>query len=259
MSDKMIRFIDSDYKELFSIMDGGRIRVTYPPEDGREPNVRQCKYIDDTHFSEVGNGNVWHICQFAERMEALGAKYEPEVQVAAELASFAGDEAKMFYRPRDEGNLCVGQLRGDFGRGGDRFFHSWTDHDASRKTEAFQEEFQGVMFKLRQETLKDHRTMAAYCNAHPEARLPGEEYRYGFKLETDTRQYFLRCTTLRDDYFYIFAHDKPSPTLERAVPDAEQGTNAKPSVMKQIREAKAAPKQPRKAKIADKHKGDAEL
>jgi hypothetical protein len=34
---------------------------------------------------------------------------------------------------------------------------------------------------------------------------------------------------------------------------------AKPSVMKQIREAKAAPKQPRKAKSPDNHKGDIEL
>jgi hypothetical protein len=38
-----------------------------------------------------------------------------------------------------------------------------------------------------------------------------------------------------------------------------EATREKPSVIKQIREAKAAPKQPRKAKPPDKHKGDAEL
>ena len=56
MDDKTIKFIDSGYKELFQIPDGGSIRVTYPPEDGREPAVRACKYLDDYHF-ELKNGS----------------------------------------------------------------------------------------------------------------------------------------------------------------------------------------------------------
>ncbi|MDR2088528.1 MAG: hypothetical protein LBP73_04145 [Clostridiales Family XIII bacterium] len=255
MSDKTIRFIDSGYNELFSIMDGGRIRVTYPPGDGREPGVRQCKYLDDTHFEEAGNGTVWHICQFAERMEALGALYEPEFRVAAELAPGAIEDAKLFYRNREEGNTCIGHLRGDFGRSGDSFFHSWADHDGARKTPEFRAEFQAVMFELRRGVLKDHAAMAAYCRAHPEAKLPGDANleRYGFKLETETRQYFVRCTTLRDDYFYVWAYDKAPAVRERERP-AE-----KPSVLKQLREAREAPKPPRKAKDQNKNKGDAEL
>ena len=49
MSDKTIRFIDSDYKELFRIPDGGSIRIVYPPGDGRETATRQCKFLDETH------------------------------------------------------------------------------------------------------------------------------------------------------------------------------------------------------------------
>ena len=41
---QLIRFIDSDYKELFQIPDGESIRITYPPGDGREPEERSCKF-----------------------------------------------------------------------------------------------------------------------------------------------------------------------------------------------------------------------
>lgn len=69
---KYIRFIDSRYTTLFHIPDGGRIRVTFP--DG-EQHERVCRFIDECHTA-VGN-NLYHICEFAERMERLGARYEP--------------------------------------------------------------------------------------------------------------------------------------------------------------------------------------
>lgn len=67
-----IRFIDSNYKELFRIPDGGYIKITI--NDGTT-DVKQCRFIDDYH-TEVGN-NLYHICEFAERMENAEAKYEP--------------------------------------------------------------------------------------------------------------------------------------------------------------------------------------
>ena len=69
---KYIRFINSDYETLFHIPDGGRIRITYPD---REPAERVCRFIDEYHTA-VGNCH-YHICEFAERMEQIGAKYEP--------------------------------------------------------------------------------------------------------------------------------------------------------------------------------------
>lgn len=68
-----IRFIDSQYNELFRIPDGGNIVITRP--DG-EISVRACKYIDECH-TQVGN-YLYHICEFAEKMENIGARYEPE-------------------------------------------------------------------------------------------------------------------------------------------------------------------------------------
>lgn len=81
---KTIQFIDSDYKELFRIPDGASIKITFPPDDIRGFTVRECKYIDDHHFGMGINGNIfdtYHVAEFAERMEKMGAKYEPLIQL----------------------------------------------------------------------------------------------------------------------------------------------------------------------------------
>ena len=91
---KIIRFIDSECRTLFHITDGGSIRITYPPDDGREPVTHVCKYRDETH-TQIGNG-MYNIRQFAERMEAIGAKYELEAQLRSiELTPFAADDTPM--------------------------------------------------------------------------------------------------------------------------------------------------------------------
>lgn len=67
-----IRFIDPHYKELFRIPDGGKILIT---SGWGEKNERVCRFIDEYH-SEIGS-NLYHICEFAERMKQNGATYEP--------------------------------------------------------------------------------------------------------------------------------------------------------------------------------------
>ena len=62
-----IRFIDSHYKELFRIPDGEHIIIT--DRYGKMKSY-PCRYIDDYHL-EVGS-NLYHICEFAERMEQNG-------------------------------------------------------------------------------------------------------------------------------------------------------------------------------------------
>ena len=70
---KQIRFINSHYKELFKISDGDNIRIIQ--SDGKT-SIRQCRYIDECH-TQVGS-YVFHICEFAEKMEQCGNTYEPE-------------------------------------------------------------------------------------------------------------------------------------------------------------------------------------
>ena len=74
-AEKGIRFIDPHYKELFRIPDGGKITITY---DWGEKAEKTCRFIDEYH-TEVGS-NLYHICEFAERMERNEHSYEPKPQ-----------------------------------------------------------------------------------------------------------------------------------------------------------------------------------
>lgn len=174
---------------------------------------------------------------------------EPETGLSVgEILPGTADESKIFYRNDEDGSLCVGYMRGDFGKQGDSFWHSWFDCDSSRNTLEFKAEFQNVMSALRQDILKDYKSATAYCYKRQEAKLPGigGGY-YGFKLETKECRFFIRCTTRRNDYFYIFAYDKAAPMREQ-----ERFTRDESSVMKQIHDAQKAPKLPRKEKLSDK-------
>lgn len=71
-AEKGIRFIDPNYKELFRIPDGGKIEIT---ASWGEKSQHICRYIDEYH-TEVGR-DLFHICEFAERMEKNGATYKP--------------------------------------------------------------------------------------------------------------------------------------------------------------------------------------
>lgn len=77
-----IRFINSNYDELFRISDGGNIKVDFPDRSFVSP----CKYIDDYH-TEIG-GNIYHICQFAEILERGNGKASPEPEILKEQAAW---------------------------------------------------------------------------------------------------------------------------------------------------------------------------
>ena len=79
---KDIRFIDSHYKDLFRIPDGGCIQIYYPDETV----VKPCKFIDEYH-TQIGT-NVFHICQFAEIMERTGASYMAEPEIMGDEAAW---------------------------------------------------------------------------------------------------------------------------------------------------------------------------
>lgn len=71
-AERGIRFITPNYEEKFRIADGDMIRIIR--SDG-EKNERICRYIDETHF-QIGNidNGLFHICEFAEKMEATKAQ-----------------------------------------------------------------------------------------------------------------------------------------------------------------------------------------
>lgn len=67
-----IRFITPNYKEKFRIADGDSIRMTFPSGETQD---KPCRFVDETHL-EVGN-NLYHICEFAERMQHGGIQVIP--------------------------------------------------------------------------------------------------------------------------------------------------------------------------------------
>lgn len=103
----MIRFIDSDYRTLFTIPDGASITLTF--SDGKTV-IRRCKFLDEYH-TQVGQ-NVYHICEFAERMERNGTTYAPEkplIQKTPPAARMAHLESAFFNAPED--GFAIYQLR----------------------------------------------------------------------------------------------------------------------------------------------------
>lgn len=81
---KTIRFIDSEYNTLFRIPDGEKIVLTR--SDG-EKRALPCQYLDEVH-TKIG-GSVYHICEFAERMEKIGTGYAPEKPPALPARCFS--------------------------------------------------------------------------------------------------------------------------------------------------------------------------
>jgi len=70
---KTIRFLDSKYRDYFTIEDGEEIVITYP---SGETVTRQCFYEGECHFRTKG-GDTYHIDQFTEIMKRNGNTYAP--------------------------------------------------------------------------------------------------------------------------------------------------------------------------------------
>ena len=170
----LIQFINSNHQEQFKIPDGESIRITYPLDDGREPVELVCKFIGEYH-TKVGN-STYHICEFAEIMERIHARFEPVNQLQnIEITPFAEGEDKFYTYNREEGNTCAGSLHGDFGHNGDRYYTRWNERENGLYNADIQSEIQSVVFALRQDLLKDRDSMLDYCKCHPEAKNQREK------------------------------------------------------------------------------------
>ncbi len=67
-----IRFFTSDYRELSRLPDGGTIMVEYPDRQF----AAKCEYVDEYHTRV--DGEIFHICQFAELLQRNNGSCRPE-------------------------------------------------------------------------------------------------------------------------------------------------------------------------------------
>ena len=120
----------------------------------------------------------------------------------------------------------IGHLRGDFGKSGREFYHTWSDHWKKYKTEDFHTEIDGVINALRSEEYKllaGRREMAEYAKKFPDSAFPGNcGKEYGFRVNTEKYAYLIRCNPSKGDYnFYCYCY--VSEQLDRHMDNARQG------------------------------------
>ena len=149
-------------------------------------------------------------------LETFCGEYDlayPDNPIKFEMRPASPDEAGLFYTlppEQDEELGAIGQVRIDFGRDGDGFWHTWWPRGPEGlNPPEFQEELGQVLGQLRRGVLKDFSSMHRRCH------ISGGEIsggtccqNYGFVVETERYRYCLRCNPVRGDYqAYLTAFD----------------------------------------------------
>lgn len=110
-----------------------------------------------------------------------------------ELKTIPESEQRLLFRlgqDDSQNENKVGTFRGDFGRNGDEFHHTWFPHNENLNTEQFKAELTELIYGLRSESLwpilKDRDTMQKFCNTFARCELKGHWIpgTYGVKIET---------------------------------------------------------------------------
>ena len=128
----------------------------------------------------------------------------PDNPIKFEIRPAFPIEAGFFYAmpPEEDARLgTVGHVRIDFGRGGDRFWHTWWPRGPERlNTPEFKEELEQVVNHLRRGVLKDLANMRRWCHEHGGGIGGGWSQNYGYIVETEHYRYCLRCNPVEGDY-----------------------------------------------------------
>ena len=117
--------------------------------------------------------------------------------------------SKLYYSGNDAEDRCIGHLRGDFGKSGDEFWHSWFPHAADTHNDApFKAELKALVDSLRKNLLKSRVSMQKYLLEHDSLMLEsGSCTARGSKVTTEQYEYYIRCQPHPGDYnFYIYAY-----------------------------------------------------
>ena len=131
------------------------------------------------------------------------------------------EEAGLFFAmpPEKDAELgCIGHVRIDFGRNGDRFCHTWHPRGSEAlNTQGFKDELTEVVDELRESVLKNFSAMTGYCRGHGGEISGGWVQNYGYIVETENYRYCLRCNPVPGDYqAYLTCFDKRVQEMSQA-------------------------------------------
>ena len=104
----------------------------------------------------------------------------------------------------------IGYLRGDFGKDGNEFHHTWFNNSEKLNNDKFKEDFDKIMETLRERLLTDRDWMRSVAYNHPETKIASQSTSsYGMFVETERYEYDIRTITEDGNYdFYIYCYDK---------------------------------------------------
>lgn len=216
---KEIRFIDSDYNELFRIKDGEYITVTTP----NGVTESRCKYIDEYHM-QIGY-NTFHICEFAEIMERSGSTYRPKDTPSYTLEKVEQSEFAYMFRPTDEtqDRDCICYIRGYFDNSIDERFQASAmienkENYQKFHTDDFRRECDNIInyFRFQSDTpiLKSRIRMHNAAYDTKAERYAADKEIFGYRVTTEQNVYYFRCDPRQGQYnLYCYCYDRP--TLEK--------------------------------------------
>ncbi len=108
----------------------------------------------------------------------------------------------------------IGYVRGDFGKNGDEFWHTWFGNQEDKNSSWFKEKLRGVVEECRRceehLILKDYKNMSSFCYKHPEVKLPNRycEKSSAVRMEADGYVFYIRLVPVLGDYnFRIYCYD----------------------------------------------------
>ncbi len=153
----------------------------------------------------------------------------------------SNDEADIFYAQTsdlDKQMGTIGHIRIDFGQSGKEFWHTWHPRgEESLNSSAFKEELTQVVDRLRDNVLKDLRSMSRFCYEHGGKIDGGWRQNYGYIIETENYRYCLRCSPGQGDYHayltcFDLATQRENLAKENAMDDKQ--TTTREGVLKHL-------------------------
>lgn len=128
------------------------------------------------------------------------------------------DEMKLMYRLPDDSEMkkrLIGIFRGDFGKSGKEFYHTWFDVHTELKTDEFRNALEQVIDYFRYSTkagfLRTFKIMVDFCKQSDSNFILSKEHKdnRGIKAKRGNYGFYLRLNPHINDYqFYCFCYDE---------------------------------------------------